>query len=232
MLLYYITDRTRFAGDEVERREQVLAAIARAASAGVDYIQLREKDLTARELEELAREAVSAVGKAREQGSKAQLLINSRTDVAIAAGADGVHLRAADLSAGDARVVFAKCGVTKPIVGQSCHTPEEVALAESHGADFAVFGPVFEKDGKENAAGLGALRKACARPAIPGARMPVLALGGVTLANASACLDAGADGIAAIRLFQSDDVTETVKHLRAMKLTKGTTSHAYPYGRS
>lgn len=232
MLLYYITDRHQFPGDEAAKRQRLLEAISAAARAEVDYIQLREKDLTTRELEALSGEAVAAVAKVREGGSKTKLLINSRTDVAIAIGAEGVHLRADDISAGDARAVFAKCGVAKPVIGVSCHTEEEVALAESQGADFAVFGPVFEKEGSAAHAGLERLKAACARPPIAGAKMPVLALGGVTLANAAACLDAGADGIAGIRLFQSGDVAETVKALRAMRSSKGFASPAYPYGKS
>jgi thiamine-phosphate pyrophosphorylase len=91
----------------------------------------------------------------------------------------------------------------------SCHTADEVRRAESHGADFAVFGPVFEKVGTPLSVGLDALRAACHL-----ARMPVLAIGGITLENAGACVEAGAAGIAAIRLFQKNDVSEIVRKLR------------------
>src|SRR4051812_10395101 len=134
MLLYYITDRTQFPGDESARQAALLVRIADAARWGVDYIQLREKDLSARELESLAKCAVEA---ARKASSHTRLLINSRIDIAIAAGADGVHLRSqGDMAASDARVVFAKCGHPNPVIACSCHTLEEVALAESYGADF------------------------------------------------------------------------------------------------
>src|SRR5262249_41224727 len=156
-----------------------------------------------RELEMLAFELVKAL----KGFPRARVLVNSRTDVAIAAGADGVHLPANDLPASEARAIFAKAGVKQPIIGASCHSAAEIGKAESHGADFAVFGPVFEKEGKEiSAAGLTALREACNRPPAAAARMPVLALGGVTLENASLCLACGADGIAAIRLFQRQAV--------------------------
>ena len=93
MLLYYITDRTQFAGDESARQKALLAKVAECARAGVDYIQLREKDLSGRELEVLAREALQQV---RAAGSKTRLLVNSRTDIAIACGLDGVHLRSGE----------------------------------------------------------------------------------------------------------------------------------------
>src|SRR4051794_37327664 len=93
MLLYYITDRTQFSGKDAERRAALLAKVHECARAGVDYIQLREKDLSGRELESLACFAGDEI---REAGSKSKLLINSRMDVAIASGADGVHLRSGD----------------------------------------------------------------------------------------------------------------------------------------
>jgi thiamine-phosphate pyrophosphorylase len=232
VLLYYITDRTQFEGPEARQRELLLQSIARAGKAGVDFLQLREKDLTARDLEHLANEAVGIVKQAREDGSRTKLLINSRIDVAIAAGADGVHLRADDMNAGDARALFAKCGVMKPTIGVSCHSADAVALAESHGADFAIVGPVFEKRGFGAAtSGLQLLRNSCDRPAIAGAKMPVLALGGVTLGNAASCMDAGASGIAAIRLFQSEEVEQRVAQLRAIAKPLAKERPAYPYGK-
>src|SRR5438874_2553992 len=110
MLLYYITDRTQFAGREAARRQALLVKVRECAMAGVDYIQVREKDLSSRELEELARAVVAEVRAAR---SHTKLLINSRMDIALACGADGVHLRSGDEdpSAGDARAVFASAGV-------------------------------------------------------------------------------------------------------------------------
>lgn len=205
MLLYYITNRRQLGDAEPARRTRLLAKIAEAAEAGVDYVQLREKDLTARELEGLAREAVKAVA-----GSRTRLLVNSRCDIAIATGAGGVHLPAHDLPANEARAIFARAGVEDLVIGKSCHTADEVREAALRGADLAVFGPVFGKDDAA-AAGPEKLRAACAAAA----SIPVLALGRVTLENARVCQEAGAAGVAAIRLFQQNDVAETIKRLRA-----------------
>jgi thiamine-phosphate pyrophosphorylase len=227
MLLYYITDRTQFRGSPDEQRRQLLSTALDAARAGVDLIQLREKDLGARELEILARELVKAL----RDFPNTRLLVNSRVDVAIATGAHGVHLPAAELTASEARTIFAKAGVKQPVIGVSCHGAAEVAGAESHGADLAVFGPVFEKEGsKISAAGLVALREASSRPAAAARRMPVLALGGVTLENASTCLACGADGVAGIRLFQTQAIGEIVKELKKLRADKHSAKPAaHPY---
>jgi thiamine-phosphate pyrophosphorylase len=223
MLLYYITDCTQFPGNESARRSALLAKVRECALAGVDYIQLREKDLSGRELEELAKAVVTEV---RVAGRNTKLLINSRMDIAIACGADGVHLRSGeeDPNPGDARAIFASAGAPSPIIAASCHAEKEVALAESHGADFVVFGPVFEKSGVPGS-GLQELRRICAKvslanektEAVARARLPVLALGGVTLENAAECLRAGAAGVAGIRLFQQNEVARVVSKLRVMK---------------
>src|SRR5580658_10403078 len=108
--LYYITDRTAFPGVESSRHSRLLEKIGEAARAGVDYIQLREKDLRTRDLESLAREAVSAIRKARLATGNRQpataLLINSRTDVALGVQADGVHLRSNDISPREVRAIW------------------------------------------------------------------------------------------------------------------------------
>ncbi len=216
MLLYYITDRTQLAATESDRRAALLARIADAARCGVDYIQLREKDLSTRELESLAREAVRAV---RENSTRTRLLINSRTDVALAVGADGVHLRADDISPSQARKLLVRAGRAHALVAVSCHSLPEVVRAETDGANFAVFGPVFEKPGEEGgvaqpAPGLAGLREVCDRTALTETRMPVLALGGVIVANAAQCVKTGAAGVAGIRLFQKGDMQEVVKQLK------------------
>jgi thiamine-phosphate pyrophosphorylase len=205
LLLYYITDRSQFPGDEVIRRRRLLENIAQAVRRGVDYIQLREKDLPTRELEMLAGEIMAIVRelRTRNQKLKTGVLINSRTDIAMACGADGVHLRSNDISAPEVRKIWTQCGVgalARVTVGVSCHTPGEVANAAMQGADFAVFGPVFEKKAVPNTrpTGLEALRQACRE------KIPVLALGGVTVENAASCIQAGAAGIAGIRLFQEE----------------------------
>jgi thiamine-phosphate pyrophosphorylase len=228
LLLYYITNRRLFAGDESQRRQSVLAKIAEAARAGVDFVQLREKDLSGKELEEVAGAAVAVIGEARSTGSHTRLLINSRSDIALACGADGVHLTSTDITAGDVRAFWMRSRPElRPLIGVSCHAVSEVRMAESQGADFGVFAPVFGK--RETGApglGLDVLRAACGRTptvrlteAPPVAKaFPMLALGGVTLENAAACLHAGAAGIAGIRLFQEHGIAEVVQRLRALPL--------------
>lgn len=222
-VFYYITDRSAFAGDERARRRYLIDKVVEAAASGVDYIQLRERDLPARELEALACEAVDVIGKQRKRpvGHEIQataLLINSRTDVAIAACAHGVHLRAEDVSPQSVRQSWYAAGEQtqgrrpKPLIAVSCHSQEDVARAAANRADFAVFAPVFEKkDARESvAAGLDGLRKAC------GEKIPVLALGGITLENAGSCLRAGAAGIAGIRLFQENEISTIMRALRGL----------------
>lgn len=205
-LLYYITDRRQFGGDERRRREQLLENIAECASAGVDYIQLREKDLTGRQLELLAKDAMAAIP----SGSRTRLLINGRTDIALACGAHGVHLPAGSISPSEVRAVWMKAARNgaPPIIGVSTHSLAEALGAEAHGADFVVFGPVFEKEGRANPAGLEELAEVCRSCTIP-----VLGLGGVTPENAQLCLGAGAAGIAGIRLFQSGDAAAFAEQL-------------------
>ena len=227
MLLYYITHRFQFPGEGPAQQATLLARIAEAARRGVDYIQLREKDLSVSELESLAKRAVAGV---RRNSSTTKVLVNSRVDVALAAGADGVHLRSqGDLAPSDARVIFGKRGIPNPVIACSCHTLEEIALAESHGADFAVFSPLFQKEGAQGA-GLEELRKACKRGIAASSCMPILALGGATVANASACIEAGAAGVAGIRLFQSGDVGKTISTLRMLSAIPGAPSpRRHPY---
>jgi thiamine-phosphate pyrophosphorylase len=242
LLLYYITDRSQFPGDEVQRRRRLLEKIAEATRAGVDFIQLREKDLSGRELETLARQAMQTGVALRTENRqlttekhspgayrrepKTRLLVNSRTDVALATGADGVHLRSVDISPSEVRGIWNGCGARAvstppstgsareapkaPIVAVSCHTADDVEVVAKEQADFAVFAPVFAKRAAPGtpAAGLEVLRQACRHT------IPVLALGGVTLQNARRCLDAGAAGIAAIRLFQENEIVEVVRALR------------------
>lgn len=224
-ILYYITDRTAFAPDEPTRRRLLLEKISEAAAAGIDYIHLREKDLPTRALESLAHEAMQIITRQKELAPAPCslspgpcFLLNSRTDVAVAAQADGVHLRSNDITPQEVRTIW-KCGAgtlarelwpADPIISISCHSPQEVHQAAAKQATLALFAPVFEKKDsiESQPTGLDSLRQASR------AKIPVLALGGVTVQNAHACLQAGAAGIAAIRLFQENNIASIVRQLR------------------
>ena len=198
-IVCYITDRRGLTSD-------LLSQIARALEAGVNQIQIREKDLSSRELYELSQKALSI-----ENPSGARIVLNERTDVARAAGAAGVHLPSNSLAPSRIRRVTPK-GFW---IGASCHSLEEVRRAESEGADYVVFGPIFPTSSKMAYGapqGLSALEKATRA-----VRIPVLALGGITLQNAGRCFDSGAAGIAGISLFQeSTDLSADVATLREM----------------
>jgi thiamine-phosphate pyrophosphorylase len=216
MLRYAITGRLRFAADEPARQAALLAQGARLAADGIDFIQLREKDLSAAALAALARRLLATL-RADPTHPAPRLLINSRADIAIATCADGVHLTSApgSLTPAQVRTLYAAASLPEPIVSLSCHTLAEVARAASFAPDerptLILFGPVFEKVIAEDRApekslgdkkispgtGLDLLRAACAAAA----PVPVLALGGINRSNTDACLDAGAAGVAAIRLF-------------------------------
>lgn len=195
-ILCYVTDRNSLAASAGPAREAALIERVRnAAAAGVDWIQVREKDLEARPLFDLVSAGIAAV-----RGSAAKLLINDRLDVAWAAGADGVHLGENSLPIGEVVRAKHRSGPENFLVGASCHSPEAAARAAHEGANYIFFGPVFATPSKAAFGapqGLARLAEVCR-----GVSIPVLAIGGITAENAAACLEAGAAGIAAIRLFQ------------------------------
>jgi len=162
-----------------------LDVAARAALDGVDMIQIRAKQLSGRALSDLVQAAVKT--------ASIPILVNTRMDVALACGAQGVHLPADSISPGVIR------GIASPgfLIGVSCHTLAELAAAEREGANFAVYGPIFLSPTKAvQPIGLSVLREAT-----QSVRLPVYALGGVTEENAPLCIQAGAAGIAGISLF-------------------------------
>jgi thiamine-phosphate pyrophosphorylase len=173
--------------------------VQRWSREGVDYLQLREKQMAAGELVKLS----VAMLKVLRASGKTKLLVNGRPDVAVAAGADGVHLTAqeGELTVEQVREVFGAAGAGRPLISVSCHTLEEVREAVGEGVDFILFGPVFEKrvEGEMVGEGVGLekLQEACDAAD----RTPVLALGGVTWPRAELCIEAGASGVAGIRLF-------------------------------
>jgi thiamine-phosphate pyrophosphorylase len=182
MKCYYITERKSVGGFR-----PLLDIIRDQMRLGVDYIQIREKDISARELFEFTLAVLEVRANEFKERVPTKILLNSRADVALASGADGVHLPS---SAPDQ---------TLPglLVARSCHTLQEVRRAR---ANFVTFGPVFHSPGKGEPVGLAALRSACNEG------KPVFALGGVTWENATDCLESGAAGIAGIRLFQQPEV--------------------------
>jgi thiamine-phosphate pyrophosphorylase len=196
-ILYLITDRRATAGrplDVVVARALAGAADA-GASPGTVAVQLREKDLDARALLDLARPL-----RAITQAHAAAFYVNDRVDVALAAGADGVHLGGTSMRPADVASIAPSLGTAV-----SAHAAADLAQgADSTNLRFAVLGPIFETPSKRSYGaplGLGVLAATCSTVA----RVPVLAIGGVTVENARACVDAGATGIACIRAVLTAD---------------------------
>lgn len=190
MIRYYITDRHHAGGVE-----PLLAHIARNLQDGVDLIQIREKDLAVRDLATLVERALQLPNP---HGTR--IVVNTRTDVAMACGAGGVHLPGGSLAPHRIR----KIAPPDFVIGVSCHSEEDLVRAEDEGADFAVISPVFPslsktaRDDGPRPLGLDRLTRLASA-----VRIPVLALGGVTTRNAPLCMRAGAAGIAGITMFQT-----------------------------
>lgn len=207
-ILCYVTDRRTLALPPGQSSERALIeAAVRAGQAGVDWIQLREKDLAGGALLRVA-EAI------RRECPRTILLVNDRLDVALASGAAGVHLGEEGLPIAAVREW---CAIHAPAgfrIGRSCHSVEGARAAERDGANHLFFGPVFSTPSK---LGYGAPQGVARLAEVCGAvSVPVLAIGGVTPENARLCIAAGAGGLAAIRWFQdAGDVSARVAELRA-----------------
>jgi thiamine-phosphate pyrophosphorylase len=192
-----------------------------AIHSGADWVQIREKDLPAKELLSLASDSVSVANSMRgpEMSTPARVIVNDRLDVALASRAAGVHLGKDSIPAAEA-VRWCRSGNAPAgfLVGVSCHGLEEARRAADSCADYVIFGPVFDTPSKRAfgpAQGIGRLTQVCRA-----VRIPVLAIGGVNPENAADCLRAGAAGIAAIRMFQeagAGELRNTIANLRQSK---------------
>jgi len=216
-ILCYVTDRESLplaSGGSPDRIGALLERIERAVRGGVDWIQIREKDLEGRTLFDLTAKAMAVCAAARSAEKQAQILVNDRLDVAWAARSAGVHLGESSLPVGEVVRWRNLAGRTDFLVGASSHSLEGAVQAASAGADYIFFGPVFATPSKAAFGppqGLQKLGQVCRAVSIP-----VLAIGGITEKNAVACFDGGAAGIAAIRLFQeAQDLAGLLRQIRS-----------------
>lgn len=196
-IVCYVTGRLSLGAPDptFDRTGELLAKVRLAIQAGADCVQIREKDLPGRALLDLTRAAIAAAN------GVARIYVNDRLDVALAAGAAGVHLGRESIPARDV-IRWCRSGNAPPgfEIGVSCHSLEDSREAERAGASYLFFGPVFDTPSKKAfgpSQGVERLAEVCAA-----IRIPVIAIGGVNEENAAACLRAGASGIAAIRMFQ------------------------------
>lgn len=191
-IIYLITKGEATPANFDDASRQILDIVSVAAEENIPLIQIREKHLTAKLLFELTVEIVKIT-----KGSQTSVLVNDRADIAVAAGADGVHLTSLSLSAAVIRKTFG----SEFIIGSSTHNIDEAMAAVHEGADFIVFGPVFDTPGKGDAVGLSALSDVCDKLG----SFPVIALGGIDIENYRSTSDAGAKGFAAIRSLNDTD---------------------------
>jgi len=220
-IVCYVTDRASLGS--AEPIAAVLRKIRLAVRAGADWIQLREKDLSARELLSLTRDAVLAASDAESAGRHARVYVNDRLDVALAAGAAGVHLGRESAPAADA-VRWCRAGNAPASfeIGVSCHHLDDAREAERAGASYIFFGPVFDTPSKRRFGppqGIARLAEVCAA-----IKIPAIAIGGVNEENLRECIEAGASGIAAIRMFQeasaAEKLAESIARLHALEIRR------------
>ena len=235
-LLCYVTDRSLLQAEPAEARQILLKKIAAAVTAGVDWIQIREKDLSGKESSTLTREAMKLTrtaarddapgaaesagvwpvsGSAPAKAAHGRILVNDRLDIALAVHAGGVHLSEQSLAPQEALRMLRGLEREDFLIGVSCHSYQAAKEAERGGADYLFFGPVFATPSKAAYGapqGLDRLSEVC-----HAVTLPVLAIGGITPDNAAVCLSAGASGIAAIRLFQdAPDLPAVVKAMKKL----------------
>jgi len=213
-----VTDRRSLAAnDSPEAQETLLLKIEAAAEAGVDWIQIREKDLSGKDCSSLTREALQRVAKSSaRKAAPTRILVNDRLDIALSQRAGGVHLGENSLPLTEVKRLLENRGERNDfLIGVSCHSLQAARAAASGGADYLFFGPVFATPSKAAFGvpqGLERLAEICRAVSVP-----VLAIGGITLENAPDCLAAGASGIAAIRLFQdAPDLFSLVQSLQEL----------------
>jgi thiamine-phosphate pyrophosphorylase len=218
-IICYVTDRKGLAFADDHQVEALLKRVATAAAAGMDWIQIREKDLSGERLSSLAHAAVAQIKQINERSrTRTRIIVNDRLDVALSERAGGVHLGEHSLPVHDVyKWLNAKPDLAerdKFLVGVSCHSVQAAVSAAGDGADYIFFGPVFATPSKASFGspqGLQRLAEVCRAVSIP-----VLAIGGIALDNAGDCFAVGAAGIAAIRLFQdSKNLASLVTDLRA-----------------
>lgn len=219
-IVCYVTDRKGLEGSDLV--EALISSIRSAIAAGVDWVQIREKDLPSRVLLRVATAAVEATKEAHRPGlPPARVMVNDRLDLALAAGASGAHLGRESIPTAEAvrwcRSGNAPAGFS---IGVSCHSLADAREAEAAGSSYVIFGPVFDTPSKRAFGapqGIANLAEVCGS-----LRIPVIAIGGVDSGNAGECLRAGAAGIAAIRLFQEPraarPLAERIAALHALRL--------------
>lgn len=199
-IIYLITKGEATDSDFTDACSAVLETIRLAVETQVSLVQIREKHLSARLLFELTRSAAEIT-----RGSATRLLVNDRADIAIAAGADGVHLAADSIPTGALRQKL----LPGFLIGVSTHSHEAVRTAAKAGADFAVFGPIFQTPGKGRPRGLADLRALCAKTG----PFAVIGIGGIDPANCGSVLASGASGIAGIRSFNEPESLRSISRL-------------------
>jgi thiamine-phosphate pyrophosphorylase len=199
-----VTDRRRLSPG-VDDLDRVVELVAAAARAGVDMVQIRERDLDARTLTALVKRCVAS---AEETGTK--ILVNDRADVAIAAGAHGVHLRGDSIAASAVRPLAGDAA----LIGRSVHSAQEANDASDEGGvDYLIFGTLYpsaSKNGLHPVATLEELSAVCQMP------VPVLAIGGMTVERAAEAARAGAVGVAGIGLFVPPRGITADRHLQTI----------------